>query len=333
MLKDYYQEIQNIFNLRNSVKEPDTELSKYYSYTAAMEDFQAGVKLFQTKNFSNAYEILRKVLLKFEQEENKHLTMEVLYIIASIFTQQKKFKVAKGYFKRLQKLAKELQHDKYRETSIFMGGFCAYKNENYTSAKKKFEKIDVLKSKFINKLQYFTIYGRLLANHDKYEEALQSLLKALEISSELEDRDIIKKQKSQILYDLGILNYKIAVNDLKNSGITQKENYYTYLKEAIYYFNRAADILITLKDFNMLIQIYQLIGNIYESLDEDLNSLEYYEKALNAAEISKTPNKEIKILNRIVQKQAKLGMHQENLNPHQEIHKYYQLTDKFELTY
>ena len=252
MLKDYYQEIQNIFNIRNSVKELDTELSKYYSYTAAMEDFQAGVKLFQTKNFSNAYEILRKVLLKFEQEENKHLMMEVLYIIASIFTQQKKFKGAKGYFKRLQKLATDLQHDKYRETSIFMGGFCAYKNENYAAAKKKFEKIDVSKSKFINKLQYFTIYGRLLANHDKYEEALQSLLKALEISSELEDRDIIKKQKSQILYDLGIINYKIAVNDLKNSGITQKENYYTYLKEAINYFNRAADILIALKDFNML---------------------------------------------------------------------------------
>ncbi|MFX1393601.1 MAG: tetratricopeptide repeat protein [Promethearchaeota archaeon] len=312
ILQDLYQEIKDIFTSKSSVKEEqDVEISEYYSYTAAMEDFQAGIKLFQTKNFDQAYEILRKVNLKFEQEDNKHLMMEVLYIIASIFTQQKKFKVAKGYFKRLRILAEELQHKKYSETSIFMEGFCAYKNENYPSAKKKFKKIDILKSKFINKLQYFTIYSRILANQSNYEESLHNLLRALEISNELEAQDIIKKQKSQILYDLGIINYKIAVNRFKNPGISQQEYYNNDLKDAINYFEQAAELIIKLKDYNTLIQIYQLIGNTYESLSDDLNFLEYYEKALNAAEGSNNPSKIVKILLRIIQKLMKLKKYEE----------------------
>ena len=60
-LEVYHQEIVDVFALTQQNEEPIIDLNEYYSYTAAMEDFQAGVKLFQTKNFNQAYEILRKV--------------------------------------------------------------------------------------------------------------------------------------------------------------------------------------------------------------------------------------------------------------------------------
>ena len=54
-LKEYYQEIKNSFIIAENYKEPIREIDEYYSYTAAMEDFKAGIKLFQTKNFEQAY--------------------------------------------------------------------------------------------------------------------------------------------------------------------------------------------------------------------------------------------------------------------------------------
>ncbi|MFX1260294.1 MAG: tetratricopeptide repeat protein, partial [Promethearchaeota archaeon] len=301
VLKDYYQEIKEIHALNQAPKEPKIQISEYYSYTAALEDFQAGVRLFKTKNFDQAYNILRKVLLKFEQENNKNLIMEVLYIIGSLFAQQKRFKVAKEYFKRLKKLANEMQHKKYSEISIFMQGFCAYKNENYTSAVKKFEKINISKAQFINKLQFYTIYGRILVNHEKYEEALQAFSKALIINTEMKLSDTLKKQQSQILYELGVINYRIAAKNLKCSGINQQNNYQSYLQAAINYFKRAIKLLINLNEYNTLIQIYQLIGNIYDFLNKKQNSLKYYEKALKIAFESNNLDKQIKIINRIVQ--------------------------------
>ncbi len=311
-LKDYYQEILKIFDSQISLMEEDkVDIGDYYSYTAAMEDFQAGVKLFQTKNFDQAFETLKKVLFKFEQEENKNLIMEVLYIMASMFTQQKKFKKAGEYFKRLRKLAEELQHDKYLETSTFMEGFCEYKNENLSSARKKFEKLEISKTKFINKLQYFTIFGRILANQEKFEEAKQNLLKALELSGESAKTDIALKQQSQILYDLGVINYKIAINGLKSSGIKKEGEHLILLKEAIKCFDKAIEMLRQIDDFNTLFLIFHIVGNIYEFLEEDLNALKYYEDALDYAVKGNNPSKEIIVLNRIIQKQSKLGMHEQ----------------------
>ena len=293
------------------MEEDKVDIGDYYSYTAAMEDFQAGVKLFQTKNFDQAFETLKKVLFKFEQEENKNLIMEVLYIMGSMFTQQKKFKKAGEYFKRLRKLAEELQHDKYIETSTFMEGFCEYKNENLASARKKFEKLEISKTKFINKLQYFTIFGRILANQEKFEGAKQNLLNALELSGESAKTNIALKQQSQILYDLGVINYKIAINGLKSSGIKKEGEHLIHLKEAIKCFDRAIEMLRQIDDFNTLFLIYHIVGNIYEFLEEDLNALKYYEEALDYAVKGNNPSKEIIVLNRIIQKQSKLGMHEQ----------------------
>ena len=313
-LKDYYQNIKDVLLLKVVEKEPKVEVSEFYSYTAAMEDFQAGIKLFQTKNFDEVYKILKKVLQKFEQEEHKHLIMEVLYILASLFTQKKQYNVARGYFLRLEDISRDMENEKYLETSIFMGGFCAYKNENFPKALEKFENINIEKVNYLNKLQFYTIYGRVLVHFERFEEALEAFLKALLISTEMNSTVILKKQQSQILYELGVVNNKIAVEMLKNQGLTYEEDYQTYLQEAINHFTRCVDLLIELKDFNVLIYIYQLIGNIYDFLGEDLKFLDFYNKALNYATEIKDSGKKIKITNRIVQKQTKLKMYEENIS-------------------
>lgn len=312
-IKDYYQNIKDVLMLKFIKREPKVEISEFYSYTAAMEDFQAGIKLFQTKNFDEAYKILKKVLQKFEQEDHKHLVMEVLYILASLFTQKKQFLVAREYFSRLEDLARDLEKEKYVEVSMFMEGFCAYKNKNYPKALEKFENINIVNVKHINKLQFHTIYGRILVHFEKFKDALEEFLKALLICTEMQLSLALKKQQSQILYELGVLNFKIMVKILKNQGIAQTEKYQTYLYDAINHFTKCVDLLIELKDYNVLIDVYKLIGNIYDFLGDDLRFLEFYGKALEYATIRKNSGKEIKIIKRIVQKQTKLQMYQENI--------------------
>ena len=312
-LKNYYNDITQCLSLKLMIKEPPIEIDELYSYTAAMEDFQAGIKLFQTKNFDQAYSILKKVLLKFEQEQHKHLIMEVLYIIASILTHQKKFSVANECFRQLEALAVELNHERYMEIANFMMGFNAYKDEDFASARKKFEKINIPKSKFIKKLQYYTIYSRILQYYEDYEDALQNLLKALKISIEMEKSDKSRSLHFQILYEIGIMYYKIAAENIKNSGISENKMYKTYLKDALNYFKRSSEILVELNDANKLIYVFQLIGNLYESLGDNHRFLEYYNKALDYSTRNRFVQKEVKILNRIIQKQMELKMYEKNI--------------------
>jgi len=310
-LQKYFEDLKNIYTLQ-LYKEPKIEISEYYSYTAAMEDFQAGIKLFQTANYDQAYQILKNVLSKFEQEENKQLIMEVIYILASLFTQKKNFIVAGQYFKRLEDLAIKLEHQKYREISEFMQGFCLFKNEDFIEALKKFEQIDIKSSKFINKLQFFTIYGRILMNQEKFEEALQELKEALTISTEAKQSINIKKQQSQLLYELGVIKYKTAVKKIKALGLKNDE-YRTNLKEAIDFFERSEKLLMELKEHKKLSNIFQLIGNIFEILENQEIALEYYEKAYKSAETSKDLLKMVNLFNRIIQKQKKLNFHEKSI--------------------
>ncbi|TFG27745.1 MAG: hypothetical protein EU532_06815 [Promethearchaeota archaeon] len=313
-LKEYYQEIKNSLIITESFKEPIREIDEYYSYTAAMEDFKAGIKLFQTKNFEQAYSLLTKVLLKFEQENHKHLIMEVLYLIGSLLTQQKKFNEAEQYFDQLEGYAEDLNHEKYLELSIFMKGFFEYKMENYASARRKMEQINISKSKYINKMQYYTIYGKILQYYENDEEALQNLSKALEISNTLIKSDKVKKERSQILYEMGVIQYKIAVNSINNLGLTKVNAISPILKEAINYFLQSAEISIELNEIEKLTSIYQLIGNLYETLGEDNKFIEFYTKAIDYADKEKLVEKKVRLLRRIIQKQIRLKNYEENIN-------------------
>ncbi|MFX1338754.1 MAG: tetratricopeptide repeat protein [Promethearchaeota archaeon] len=313
-LKNYYNEIIQILTFKLMIKEPSFEIDINYSYTAAMEDFQAGVKLFQSQNYDQAYSILRKVLLKFEQEQHKHLIMEALYIIASILTQQKKFNKANKYFRQLETQAIELNHERYIELANFMIGFNAYKGEDFATARKRLENINISKSAFINKLQYYTIYSRILQYYENYDDALQNLLKALKSTIDMKKSDKKMNLQFQILYEIGSIYYKIAVENFKNSGIYKKEDYYTFLNEALNYLKRSSQILVELNDVNKVIYVFQLIGDLYESMGEKNKSLEFYNKALDYSIRNRFFQKEVKILKRIIQKQNELEMHEKNID-------------------
>ena len=313
-LKNYYDDIKNTVSLILDYKEPIIEIEEYYSYTAAMEDFQAGLKLFQTKNFDQAYLILKKVLIKFEHEQHKHLIMEVIYLIGSLLAQQKKYETAKKYFDQLERLAIELNHDRYLELALFMEGFFEYKKENFASARKKFEEIHILKSKFINKLQYYTIYAKILHYYENYEGALQNLLNALENITLIKEPDKLKHQQIQILYEIGIIDWKIAMQGIQNFGISRINEFKPFLQEAINKFVQCAEILIELNDLEKLISVFQLIGNLYESLDDNSKFLEYYHKAMDYTYNEKFLGKRVKIFNRIVHKQMQLKRYNENIS-------------------
>ncbi|MFX0070495.1 MAG: tetratricopeptide repeat protein [Candidatus Hermodarchaeota archaeon] len=312
-IKTFFQEISEIFNSQFIDDDLSIEIDEYYSYTAAVEDFQAGIKLFQTKNYDNALSILKKVLSKFEKENHKHLIMEVLYIIGSILMQKRKFKSAKKKFKKLEVLANELNHEKYKELSLFLEGFCAYKNENFVSARKKFEKISILNSKYVNKLQYYTIYGRVLEHFESNEEALQNLLKALIITDGIKEKENIRNQQAQILYYLGIINYKIALENLNRLGISQKDLLSANLKETINYLNRAINILKNSKNNEKIIVLYQLIGSIYENLNQNNKALDFYRKILEITTEKTFRAKKVSMLTRIIQIQTHLGMYDKNI--------------------
>ena len=312
-LEEYFPDFQKVFALAETVKESEDKIEDY-SYTAAMEDFQAGIKLFQTRNFDGAYEVLKKVLLKFEQENHLNLIMEVLYIIASLFTQQKKFKLAREYFSRLETLSEKVDHDKYLETSIFMQGFCLYKVEYFQEAARIFEKINDVSAKYLNKLQFYSIYGRILAKLEKYEEATLQVEKALALITGMEKSGKNLKVQSQLLYELGLMTFKIAINSMQNFGIHQKDNYYTHLIKAKEYFESSAVIFNELNDDTALIQAYMLIGNINEFLGNDDLFLQWYEKALEIAKKSKLHGLTVKILKKTIQKQSKLSLHDVIIN-------------------
>ncbi len=315
VLEMFYEELKKILvsNQEITLKEPDIEISENYSYTAAVEDFQAGVRLFKTRNLDRAYQTLKKVLLKFEQENNKRLIMEVLYIIASLFTQKKNYRVAMETFKRLEELAEELQNQKYLEISIFMQGFSAYKIENYFAAFRKLKKIDIARAKFINKFQILTIKGRILINLEKYDEALEVLLNALKISVNMEKSDTIKKQQSELLYEIGDVNFRIAIKNIKEFGINQFENYKIYFEAALSNFEKATNLLSESRDHEILIQIYEIMGNINEFLKNNEKFLEYYEKALKIAKKYENYRKTIDLFKRIIQKQEQLQMREKNI--------------------
>jgi hypothetical protein len=313
-LKKFYSEIVQIYDKKLLFHEEKPRVDEYYSYTIAMEDFQAGVNLFKSKNFEGAYKILSKVLLKFEKEEHRHLMMEVIYLIASIFIQQRQFKLAKSKFKQLRVLANQLDHEKYYQVSLFMEGFCAYKNENFMSAKKKLEKIDILKAEYINNLQYYVIYANIMEYFEKYEDAIDHLEQALVKSKNMGDSEFNYKQKAQIYYELGINSTKLAINNIQGLGIHSKKKHEFLLKKAINYFKETIKIVKILDDYNKLISLYQLIGDLYGSLGNYDNFFIYYQEALKFTSNSNNDGKRINLINKISQKQIQLKLYEDNVN-------------------
>ncbi|MBD3343380.1 MAG: hypothetical protein GF353_30060 [Candidatus Lokiarchaeota archaeon] len=309
-LSEYEEDILNIIDLiKTEIESPDIDNLENYSYTVAMEDFKAGIKLYQSKNFDEALMILLKVLKKFKQEDHRHLILEVLSIIASIHIQKRDFNNAKNYYYELKKISENLHVKKDIEVNTFMLGFCLYKLENFELAYETLTEINPQETQFLNKLQYYTILGRSLSFLGEYEDALISLQKALIESTDMDVTRQNQKQQAQILYDLGVINYKIGGNKYKELPEKNKDVTFRYFKEAINFLSRAAKIFIELNTKEVLVQLYFTIGDIWEIIQEFEKFIEYYEKAIDVAYKIKNHGKIIKNIRKLVERMDDLGYH------------------------
>jgi len=311
-LENYYQEIKNRFELIEYKEEIEPEISEYYSYTAAVEDFKAGVNLFKQSNYNQAYELLKKVLAKFKQEKHHRLMMEVIYLIGSIFAQQKRFKNAQEYFQKLEKLANRLDHERFREISTFMDGFCYYKKQKFENALDKFKDLELYQIKYVNKLRFFTIYGKTLNYIMDFEAAEQKFLNALDLT---EEGDIKNKQKQQahLNYELGIINYRIAFQYANNIFIYNEQDFKAPLEKTLRYFKKSSQILTKLEEWDILTHVYSYLSNINELLDNEEAVRKYLYLAFDAARKDKKILKMVNILLKIIKKQANTGQFQDNV--------------------
>jgi tetratricopeptide (TPR) repeat protein len=310
-VEENFPEIEEIGTKELEIKDSGFEIDENYSYTAAVDDFKAGVQLLQTKNYDAAYPVLNRAFMKFEQDVQKNLLMETTYLIGSLFAQKKDFKTAEKYFLRLETLAEELNHQKYNEISAFMSGFCAFKNKKHMKAIQEFSRIELIKKNFINEFQYYTIFGKALENLKDYEEAIKKFKFALRIIEGMEETALSTKQKGQTIYELGMLNYKQYIARIKESGLDEQKIYNETLEEAIKFFERSDKFSQEIGDNLQIINVSKMLGDIYEYLGDNSKFFQYYNRALENAEKVQDISYQIQILKRIIQKQEILGMYED----------------------
>ncbi|TFG00071.1 MAG: hypothetical protein EU541_03325 [Promethearchaeota archaeon] len=281
-LEHYYQDIKYRFEIIEFEREEEPEISEFYSYTAAVEDFKAAVNLFKKSKYQESYVLLKKVLAKFTQEKHDRLRMEVIYLIGSIFVQEKKYKNARLYFKQLEDLAIRFDHQRFLETGLFMNAFCYYNNQSYDKALEKLQNLEKYKLIHVNNIRYLIIFGKTLAYLKNYEEAERKYLKALKFLENVSDKNN-ETQFAYLNYELGLIHYRKAFEITKNLDLYKNNDVQVYLEKAISFFNESAKSIEKSENQKDLPQIYSLISNINEVLDNREIALNYLYKAFNSA--------------------------------------------------
>ncbi|TFG27746.1 MAG: hypothetical protein EU532_06820 [Promethearchaeota archaeon] len=301
----HFAKIEEIYSLEESVKDSNVFIDEEYQINHALLDFERGLELFSQNQFESAYIFLKKAYLKFNTENNVKLLLESLFFLSSTLTQLKKYNVAQTYIENLELLSSQLSHQKYYETSLFMGGFCLYKREEYEKALEKFRKLESIELHHINQFNFFYFYGQILRILEFNTDALISLEKALEIISKIESSNQFKDKKADLLIELGHVNYTIAIKTISSNQFNLtlfKSN----LQKSIIYYEKASKILEEINNFSRLILVYRLIGNIHELLGNYDDSDKNYRNALNIAEQINDVFNRLQLFNLIIQNLSKL---------------------------
>ncbi|MFX1393600.1 MAG: tetratricopeptide repeat protein [Promethearchaeota archaeon] len=308
-LKYYFNEIYELFTLKEKVQDADIKIDEEYSFNEALLDFKNGMEQYSRKKFDQSYFFLKKAHLKFKNENKIHLLLETFFFLGSVLSQLNKLKAAQEYFEKLEDLSHQLQHKKYYENAIFMDGFCAYKTEDFDKALIQFKKLDAEEIQYINKFQFYFLYGRLLRLAGLNDDAIEKLLKAYKISNSLEASMDLKEKRAKLILELGHTNYNLAIQTIK-AGKVDRIKLASYLNNTINNYKDAIKIWEDMDNFPALIDAYQLIGNIYSVLNEHLHSIENYRKALYYAELTNDIFKRLHIFNLIIQTFVRLEMHE-----------------------
>ena len=309
-IEKHFNEINELFLLEEQIQDSQLTINEKYSFNDALLDFKNGMEHFSKGMYEQAYVLLRNAHLKFNSENKVELILETSFFLGSVLSQLNKFKTAQQYFLDLEVLSKQLNHRKYYENAIFMESFLAFKREDFEGALKNFEKLESEEIQFINKFNYYFLYGRVLRFSGMSSKAINLLLKALEFSSKLEETNVNKEKKAKLLLELGHTHYSMSINIVK-TGKIEEEIFNKYLRETIKYYIESIDFWQQISNYNGLIQTYRLIGNVYELIEERENAIVNYRNALKNAELSSDTLNRLQIFSLIIQNLEKLDRHQE----------------------
>lgn len=307
-LKKDFNKINDLFLLKEKVQDADIEIDDSYSFNDALLDFKKGIEQFSKKKYEQSYFFLKKAYLKLKSENKIKLVMETSFFLGSVLSKLNKIKMAQYYFKELESLSDQLKHQKYYENAIFMEGFCAFKIGNNNEAQKQFKKLETIQIQYINKFQFFFLYGRVLRLVNQNNKALEMLLKAREMYGQIDDSDTNKEKLAKLLLELGHTNYNFAIETVKAGKIDQ-DKLYSFLNNTIDYYEDSIKVWEETSNYKALIDTFQLIGNIFELTNSLSQSIDYYRQALKYAELTNDVLRRMNIFNLIIQALERLGKH------------------------
>ena len=112
----------------------------------------------------------------------------------------------------------------------------------------------------------YSVYANVLSQKNQYKEAVSYYEKAMELNLAQNNRE----QAARDLHDLGFL-YESKLKDFKKSML---------------YYEKALNVLATLKDPYMLSATYNNLGQVCRRNGDFRKALEYYQKGLNALPIA-----------------------------------------------
>ncbi len=311
-LLSFEKPLQNLLQQLQEIPVPPSPLASY-PFSAAVEDFQAGVRIYKEGAVASALPLILKALGRFEAEANSKLVMESTYLLASIFTQMKQYRAARAFFHRLMPLAQVLSHDTYRDHAIFMEAFCAYKLDDYHGALILLSSLKLEEHRMINPLQFHFIFGICLSKLGHPSKALEQLYKALELSQTLcKDTPALIPQRTQILFEIAKINYIEGIRQAERTGFQRREKYQKFITQSLDYCNQSLKLWESLKDFASLFNGCQIAAALLTVLDRPQESIQMYEKALELFEDHQLKVNIIPLFDRLVQLHARLGLYKEN---------------------
>ncbi len=300
ILEKYYDRISDLYNIEQMVKDSEIIINENYTNTNALQDFKLGLEEYQKNELDHAYFLLRKAHLKFELDNQLNFILQTSFFLPTILMQKNKFGAARTYLQKLKGLAEQLQHKKYFEKALFMECFCDYQGGDYKSAYTNLKLLEKTDLEFVSKPQYFLLLGKILADAGNYAEAKKSFEKSLELFAlEKESPETLKK-KGEIYLDLGHISHEMVYKLIK-SGKSDKNAIHANLTESTKYYAETIKIWKVLDNYVGLIQVYQLIANNYEILNDREKVKESYEKALEVAELKNDIVARFKLLEKIIQ--------------------------------
>ncbi|TFF93153.1 MAG: hypothetical protein EU544_06285, partial [Promethearchaeota archaeon] len=307
-LKKTYDEFLSSYEIEQQLDDSSIQISEGYSSENALLDLKKGLKQFQHQKYKPAYYLIKKSMVKLQEQNNLPLLMETDYLLGTILAHKRQFDAAKKYFEDLESLASQLNHQKYYELSIFMQGFCCYHLDDYVGALNCFKKVQTTDMGFIPRFQFYAVYGRTLKNLNRLAEASKILKKAIKLTEDQNHIKEIAEKRADIFIELGIINLKLTY-EVRCCGKKEKESK-AIIMGSLEYLKKGTALWANLKKYGKIISTEQILGTLYENLEQHIKAVEHYENALRYADLSNNIVKKFEILNYIIQIYTKLKNHE-----------------------